>query len=64
MRSPLEQIHPRNLKHLAHYLETLVADRLWAKILIGMACGIVVGIVLGPTVGWLVDPSVASSLGW
>lgn len=52
MRSPLEQIHPRNLKHLAHYLEGLVAGRLWARILIAMVLGIGVGIVLGPTVGW------------
>lgn len=52
MKSPLEQIHPRNLKHLAHYLDGLLAGRLWAKILVAMALGIAVGIVLGPTVGW------------
>jgi Na+/H+-dicarboxylate symporter len=52
MKSPLEQIHPRNLKYLATYLDGLLAGRLWAKILVAMLLGIVVGIVLGPTAGW------------
>jgi Na+/H+-dicarboxylate symporter len=52
MASPIERIHPRNLKYLAHYLDGLVAGRLWAKILFAMAAGIAVGIVLGPTTGW------------
>lgn len=53
MASPLEQIHPRNLKYLAHYLEGMLSGRLWAKILVAMALGIAVGVVLGPSVGWL-----------
>jgi Na+/H+-dicarboxylate symporter len=53
MASPLGQIHPRNLKHLAFYLEGLLAGRLWAKILVAMALGIAVGALLGPTVGLL-----------
>jgi Na+/H+-dicarboxylate symporter len=53
MTSPLERIHPRNLKYLAHYLDGLLAGRLWAKILVAMVLGIGVGIVLGPTTGWL-----------
>ncbi|HSG66229.1 MAG TPA: dicarboxylate/amino acid:cation symporter [Gammaproteobacteria bacterium] len=51
MQSPLEHIHPRNLKHLAFYLEGLLEGRLWAKILVAMVLGIGVGILLGPTVG-------------
>lgn len=53
MITPLEQIHPRNLKYLASYLEGMLAGRLWAKILVAMLLGIVVGILLGPTVGWM-----------
>jgi len=51
MPSPLEQIHPRNLKHLAFHLEGLLEGRLWARILVAMFLGIAVGILLGPTVG-------------
>jgi Na+/H+-dicarboxylate symporter len=53
MISTLERIHPRNLKYLAHYLDGLMAQRLWAKILFAMVLGIGVGISLGPTTGWL-----------
>jgi Na+/H+-dicarboxylate symporter len=62
MKSPLERIHPRNLKYLAHYLDGLLANRLWAKIIVAMILGIAVGIVFGPTVGWL-PPAWAAPLG-
>jgi Na+/H+-dicarboxylate symporter len=49
----LELLHPRSLKHLTHYVDRLVAGRLWAKVLLGMVLGIATGTLLGPTVGWL-----------
>lgn len=49
----LERIHPRNLKHAAIHLQKLVAGKLWAQILAGMALGIGTGIALGPSVGWV-----------
>lgn len=48
MSHPLELIHPRNIKHLTHYLRLLIRERLWAKILVGMAAGLVVGMLFGP----------------
>ena len=53
MATPLEHIHPRNLKHLADRLQGLVRTRLWAQVLVGMALGIAVGIAIGPSFGWL-----------
>lgn len=49
----LEQLHPRNLKHNARYLQRLVTRRLWAQILAGMVAGIGVGVALGPSEGWV-----------
>jgi Na+/H+-dicarboxylate symporter len=51
MASPLEQIHPRNLKYLTVYLERLLEGRLWAKILVAMFLGIATGVLLGPDAG-------------
>jgi Na+/H+-dicarboxylate symporter len=51
MTHPLELVHPRNLKHLSHTLQGLVASRLWAKVLLGMVLGIGTGLALGPAAG-------------
>lgn len=59
---PLELIHPRSLKHLNTQLQSLVRDRLWLKILIGMLLGIITGLLLGPSTG-LVDPRTGSAIG-
>lgn len=50
---PLTMIHPRSLKHLSHHLFSLVRDRLWLKILLGMFLGIIVGLLLGPSAGYV-----------
>lgn len=57
----IERLHPRSLKHLNHQLQDLVRGRLWLKVLIGMALGLVTGIIIGPSVGW-VDPAIAYPL--
>lgn len=51
----LELLSPRSLKHLSHYLASLVEGRLWLKVLIGMFAGLLVGTLLGPSAG-LVEP--------
>ncbi len=58
----LEAIHPRSLKHLSDHLAALVERRLWLKVLIGMALGLVAGALLGPSVG-LVEPRTGSLIG-
>ncbi|AEH60533.1 sodium:dicarboxylate symporter [Methanosalsum zhilinae DSM 4017] len=58
----LKLIHPRSLKYMSKYLQSLVEGRLWLKIFIGMFLGIAVGLLLGPTYG-LVDPVTATILG-
>ncbi len=47
----LELLHPRSLKHLSHHLASLVEERLWLKVLIGMFAGLLVGVLLGPSTG-------------
>ena len=47
----LELLNPRSLKHLNHYLASLVEGRLWLKVLIGMFAGLLVGVLLGPSMG-------------
>lgn len=42
----------RPLKELSRYLQTLVEGRLWIKVLVGLALGILTGALLGPAVGW------------
>ncbi len=49
--SALEALHPRSLKHLSDYLQTLVSGRLWLKVIIGMVLGIGVGVAIGPSAG-------------
>lgn len=58
MTHPLELIHPRNLKHLSHSLQGLVATQLWAKVLLGMLLGLGAGVLLSPSFG-LVGEEVA-----
>jgi len=58
----LGDLNPRSLKYLTNYLQSLVRDRLWLKVLIGMVLGITTGILIGPSVG-LVTPSNASIAG-
>lgn len=49
----LEFLNPRSLGRLHHHLGSLVEGRLWLKVLIGMAAGLVVGSLLGPSVGFV-----------
>ena len=58
----LELLHPRSLKHLSHHLATLVENRLWLKVLIGMIAGLFVGVLLGPEAG-LVEARTGTLLG-
>ncbi len=58
----LELLNPRSLKHLNHYLASLVEGRLWLKVLIGMFAGLIVGVLLGPSSG-LVDPQTGALIG-
>ena len=65
MTSPfrhLAAIHPRPLTTLAGYLSSFVEGRLWLKVLIAMALGLVTGFVLGPAAGF-VEPGLGSLLG-
>ncbi|ABA87895.1 hypothetical protein Pcar_0636 [Syntrophotalea carbinolica DSM 2380] len=59
---PLELLHPRSLKFLADYLQTLVHGRLWLQVLIGMVLGIGTGILIGPSIGW-VRPTTSAVVG-
>jgi Na+/H+-dicarboxylate symporter len=47
----LAAIEPGPLKQLSHHLSTLVAGRLWLKVLIGMFLGLAVGVGIGPSTG-------------
>lgn len=62
MVHPLERIHPRNLKTLAHDVQHLIETRLWAKIIVGMILGVATGIALGPSTGWI-SPDTADVIG-
>jgi Na+/H+-dicarboxylate symporter len=59
---PVSLIHPRSLKNLSHHLQSLIRGRLWLKILLGMAFGIITGLALGPSTG-LVDGEVSYIIG-
>ncbi|UGV39867.1 dicarboxylate/amino acid:cation symporter [Methanococcoides orientis] len=59
---PLSLIHPRSLKHLSFQLQAFVRGRLWLKILIGMALGIVTGLILGPSTG-MISQDVSYAIG-
>jgi len=62
MTHPLELIHPRNLKHLSHTLQDLIATQLWAKVILGMLMGFTTGIILSPDYG-LVSEATATAIG-
>jgi Na+/H+-dicarboxylate symporter len=55
---PIEVIYPRSLKHLADQVQSMVAGRLWLKVVLGMIAGIGIGVALGPTAN-LVEPETA-----
>ncbi|MDX1756185.1 MAG: dicarboxylate/amino acid:cation symporter [Marinobacter sp.] len=57
-----DQDSPRSLRHLSIYLAGLVKGRLWLKVLVGMALGLIVGTLLGPSVG-LVRPQTGTTIG-
>lgn len=59
---PVSLIHPRSLKNLSYHLNSLIRGRLWLKILIGMALGIITGLALGPSAG-LADREVSYIIG-
>ncbi len=59
---PVSLIHPRSLKNLSYHLNSLTRGRLWLKILIGMALGIITGLALGPSAG-LADREVSYIIG-
>ncbi|SFM35090.1 dicarboxylate/amino acid:cation symporter [Marinobacter zhejiangensis] len=54
--------YARPLRHLSIYLSGLVQGRLWLKVLVGMALGLIVGTLLGPSVG-LVEPETGTLIG-
>ncbi len=58
----LDALEPRPIKNLAEYLSGLTAGRLWLKVLIGMALGLLTGAALGPSAG-LVAPDTGSLIG-
>lgn len=64
MTHPLEIIHPRSLKRLTRHLQGLVKTRLWLKILIAMACGILTGLALGPSTGLVARETAAIIGNW
>jgi len=52
-------LHPRSLLRLTARFQKMAADRLWLRVIIGMALGLVAGVALGPE-GSLVDPEVGA----
>lgn len=60
-RVAIEDIHPRSLKYLTNYLQTLVRGRLWLQVLVGMVLGITTGILMGPSVD-LINPVTATTV--
>lgn len=60
-QSALPELHPRSLKYLTDYLQSLVRGRLWLQVMVGMTLGIAVGILMGPTVGW-VEPATSATV--
>jgi len=58
----IADLYPRSLKYLTDYLQGLVRNRLWLKVIIGMVLGIGVGVLIGPSVG-LVKPDTAAVIG-
>jgi Na+/H+-dicarboxylate symporter len=64
MSEAFEQLPSRSLINLGRHLRTIIRQRLWLQVLIGMALGIGFGILTGPSLG-LVSPAVAEPMaGW
>lgn len=64
MASGLESLHPRSLKYLSSYLQSLIRGRLWLQVLVGMVLGICTGILLGPGPGWVNTSTAAIISDW
>ncbi|MFO7807106.1 MAG: dicarboxylate/amino acid:cation symporter, partial [Candidatus Moraniibacteriota bacterium] len=62
MTDPLKLIHPKNLKHLNIHIYSLVKNRLWIKIIIGLILGSTTGFVFGPDLN-IIGRESASVLG-
>ena len=60
----IEYLHPRSLGRLSGQLMGLVSGRLWLKVLLGMAAGLVTGSLLGPSVGWVPAETGATIGNW
>ena len=41
------------LNTLSHYLQKLVSSKLWVKVLVALALGVIAGIMLSPNFGWV-----------
>lgn len=52
----------RSLPQLTAHLGTLIRQRLWLQVIVGMILGVVVGILIGPTGGY-VSTEAANLLG-
>ncbi len=52
------------IKLLSTRLERLVEGRLWLKVMIGLAAGVVLGLLLGPNLGWVPEPIVDVITSW
>ena len=59
MIKSLEYMHPKHLEDLNKNLLTLIKNRLWLQIIVGMLLGVLTGVLLGPSVG-LIDKELAS----
>ncbi len=62
MKQYLDLIHPKPLTSLVEYLQGMIKGRLWLKVLIGMALGLVTGVILSPQTGF-VDKDTADIVG-
>lgn len=58
----LSKIHPRSLARLNRHLIGLIQGKLWLKILIGMALGLLAGLIISPDTG-LFTKNVAEIIG-
>jgi len=52
------------LKYLSGRLDRLIQNRLWIKVLLGLALGIVCGFLLGPEIGFLSPETVGVITAW
>ena len=54
----------RPFKYMSNQLDRLVEGRLWAKVLIAMAAGIILGLLLGPDLGLVQEKTVKVITSW